>query len=110
MLVAFMKNTTVRNLLPNFRQLRRKFHATAAETPFTKDPFVDEVCSGRLLNLIYSYFEVYVPGYGGEDEKLNSLRVSDLPPLDKIAVLKRGFGPRSQNEYRELLEKFPQKK
>lgn len=107
MLTAFVKSTNVRNLLPQFRQLRKKFNELESEKPLSKNPFIDEVdISGRLLNLIYTYFEVYVPGYAGEPERLHYIQVSDLPDLEQIKALKRGFGYKSQQEYADLLKKY----
>lgn len=102
----FMRKTRPRNLLQNFRLLRHQFNEIGEEKTFTADPFVDEVCSNRLTNLIHAYFEIYVPGFVGEESKLHELRVSDLPPIEQISNLKRGFGRISQIEYADLIKKY----
>jgi hypothetical protein len=100
----FIKTTRPGNLIPNFRIFKREFMKLTPRKPHDQDPFIDEVCSRRLLNLIREYFLIYRPGYQ-EPGRLNEIRVSDLPPLPDICV-KRGFGRISKKEYNDLIEKY----
>lgn len=107
-LVGLMENTkNSRDLVPNFRIAKKQYQEVAPEKSYSDNPFIDEICSGRLLNLIGDYF--YQNNYKAYQD-MSEIRVSDLPTFEEMKTLKKGFGPRCQMEYQDILNKYNQNK
>lgn len=76
-----------------------KYNAIVPPNTFEQDPFIDDVCSARLVNLIKDKY------YQLNGKRRHDLRVSEIPDIRNFKFL-RGFGKKTKTELTEVIENY----
>lgn len=83
----------------DLKELYERYKAITTAPPLSKNPPIDEIMSGRLLNLVYDYAQIMCRSIS------KSTQLSECPHIGVLKCL-RGFGKAMQQEYTDLMRRY----
>lgn len=107
----FLSKTNKRSLNRNFLFLKKSYSKIAPSIVPGRDPFVDDVFSSRVTNLIR---KAYVMSYTDDEltyadvvKKSHQMRLSDVRRIDDFMRSMKGFGLLAVQEVDQVMSKYP---